>query len=83
MAASPESSYRIEPCVLEQVTPELADIIAQISRHSERLGSKLARFALNDTRRQNLKVVPTCEFIAKFIQDHPEYQDLVVGQNRG
>lgn len=47
------------------------------------LGSKLARFALDDTRRQNLKVMPTCEFIAKFIQGHAEYQDLVVGQNRG
>ncbi len=47
------------------------------------LGSKLARFALDDTRRQHLKVVPTCPFIAKFIQGHAEYQDLVVGQNRG
>ena len=47
------------------------------------LGSRLARFALDDTRRQNLKVVPTCTFIAKFIQGHAEYQDLVVGQNRG
>ena len=46
------------------------------------VGSKLARFALDDTRRQNLKVVPTCTFIAKFIQGHAQYQDLVVGQNR-
>lgn len=47
------------------------------------LGSRLARFALDDTRRQNLKVVPTCTFIAKFIQGNAQYQDLVVGQNRG
>lgn len=47
------------------------------------LASRLARFALDDTRRQNLKVVPTCEFIAKFIQGHAEYQDLLVGQNPG
>ncbi|MEO8653024.1 MAG: GNAT family N-acetyltransferase [Ramlibacter sp.] len=47
------------------------------------LGSKLARLVLDDTRRQGLKVVPTCSFIARFIQGHAEYQDLVVGQNRG
>jgi len=47
------------------------------------LGSKLARYALDDTRRQSLKVVATCPFIAKFIQGHPQYQDLLVGQNPG
>lgn len=47
------------------------------------LGSKLARYALDDTRRQSLKVVATCPFIAKFVQGHPEYQDLLVGQNPG
>lgn len=45
------------------------------------LGSKLVRCALDDTRRQSLKVVATCPFIAKFVQGHPEYQDLLVGQN--
>lgn len=45
------------------------------------LGSKLARHALDDTRRQNLKVLPTCSFIAKYIDGHAEYQELVVGQN--
>jgi predicted GNAT family acetyltransferase len=47
------------------------------------LGSKLARYALDDTRKQGLKVVATCPFIAKFIQGHPEYRDLLVGQNPG
>ena len=46
------------------------------------LGSKLAAHALDDTRQQGLKVVPTCAFIAKYIQGHPQYQELVVGQNR-
>ena len=45
------------------------------------LGSKLVRYALDDTRRQSLKVVATCPFVAKFVQGHPEYQDLLVGQN--
>jgi uncharacterized protein len=45
------------------------------------IASRLVRHALDDTRRQRLKLVPTCSFFARYIQGHPEYQDLVVGQN--
>lgn len=40
------------------------------------IGSALIRHALDDARAQNLTVVPRCEFVAEFIDDHPEYQDL-------
>jgi predicted GNAT family acetyltransferase len=41
------------------------------------VGSRLARFALDDARGRGLGVVPTCEFIAAFIERHPEYEDIV------
>lgn len=41
------------------------------------VGSTLIRHALDDARGQHLTVVPQCEFVAAFIEDHPEYQDLV------
>lgn len=41
------------------------------------IGSTLVRYALDDARAQHLTVVPQCEFVAAFIGDHPEYQDLV------
>lgn len=41
------------------------------------VGSTLVRYALDDARTQHLTVVPKCEFVAAFIADHPEYQDLV------
>lgn len=40
------------------------------------IGSTLIRYALDDARRQHLAVVPRCEFVAAFIQEHPDYQDL-------
>jgi predicted GNAT family acetyltransferase/glutaredoxin len=40
-------------------------------------GSKLAAEALDDVRRQGLVVAPLCPFIARFIERHPEYEDLV------
>lgn len=41
------------------------------------VGSTLIRRALDDARDRRLTVVPECEFVAAFIDDHPEYRDLV------
>jgi predicted GNAT family acetyltransferase len=42
------------------------------------VGSALARTALDDVRtRGTLRVVPRCEFIRSWIEQHPEYADLV------
>ena len=41
------------------------------------LGSRLVRFALDDARARGLTVRPQCPFMLSFIQDHPEYSDLV------
>jgi predicted GNAT family acetyltransferase len=40
-------------------------------------GSELARGALDDVRSGNRKVVASCEFIARYIDEHPEYRDLL------
>ena len=46
------------------------------------LGSRLATEALEDARQEGLEVVPLCPFMARFIQEHPEYQDLVAADYR-
>lgn len=43
MKPSIETPYRIEPTFLEKVSPELTDLIANLSAASERLGSHLQR----------------------------------------
>jgi uncharacterized protein len=40
-------------------------------------GSLLAAAALDDARRQGLAVVPLCPFIARYIDRHPEYEELL------
>jgi predicted GNAT family acetyltransferase len=42
------------------------------------IGSALATAVLEDVRSRGLRVVPECEFIAAFIERHPEFADLVV-----
>jgi uncharacterized protein len=41
------------------------------------VGSKLVRGTLDRLREENVKVVPRCEFVAAFIERHPDYMDLV------
>ncbi|WP_433467907.1 GNAT family N-acetyltransferase [Spirillospora sp. CA-128828] len=41
------------------------------------VGGSLARGALDDVRGRGLSVVPRCPFIKKWIDKHPDYQDLV------
>lgn len=41
------------------------------------LGSQLIAAALNSARAQGLSVVPQCEFVAAYIDAHPDYADLV------
>jgi predicted GNAT family acetyltransferase len=40
-------------------------------------GSRLAAGVLEDIRRKGLEVTPLCPFIARYIELHPEYHDLV------
>ena len=40
-------------------------------------GEELVRVALDDARRQAWRVVPSCSFVAQYIDDHPEYRDLL------
>jgi uncharacterized protein len=40
-------------------------------------GSLLAATALDDARRQGLRVVPLCPFVAWYVRRHPEYADVV------
>lgn len=48
------------------------------SRQEKGLGSELVRGALNLVRAENdYRVVAKCPFTKHFIEEHPEYQDLL------
>ncbi len=41
------------------------------------IGAALARFILEDARRQGRGLIPVCPYMAAFIQRHPEYMPYV------
>jgi predicted GNAT family acetyltransferase len=41
------------------------------------VGAHLVQAVLDEARDRGLRVVPRCPFVARYIKEHPEYQDLV------
>lgn len=55
----------------------LEHTVVDTDRRERGLGSRLARGALDDVRERGLRIVPQCPFVARFVERHPEYADLV------
>lgn len=66
------TTYRLHPDRIVFLHTETLDAFA-----GHGLGGRLARAALDDARARGLHVVPRCPFVARYIVEHPEYQDLV------
>lgn len=49
----------------------------QPDRRGQGLGAVLVQAALDDVRSAGRTVVPHCWYVAQFIDEHPEFQDLV------
>lgn len=58
-----------------QVSLDHTEVPAQLGGRG--VGSALAKGTLDLVRSEGLKVIPRCEFIAGYIEKHPEYRDLV------
>jgi predicted GNAT family acetyltransferase len=67
------SAYELGPRLIRFTHTEVDD-----AYEGHGVGSALAKGALDDVRRDGTrKVIPLCPFIKKWIEDHPDYQDLV------
>jgi uncharacterized protein len=44
------------------------------------VGSALVRFALDDARRRQLKVIAICPYVQNYLTRHPQDDDIVVGR---
>jgi predicted GNAT family acetyltransferase len=40
------------------------------------IGSRLVKGTFEIIREENLKMIPTCRFVAVYLQRHPDYQSL-------
>lgn len=67
-------TYECQPGRVVLVHTEVPEALA-----GKGVGSRLARGALDSIRALGMKIVPQCSFIARFVEKHPEYRDLLAG----
>lgn len=58
---------------------DLQHTVVDPSQRGQGLGGRLAEAALQHARAEGLQVRPSCPFIPRYLAEHPEHQDLVVG----
>ena len=47
------------------------------SLRGQGLGAVLVQWALDDVRKAGRRIVPQCWYVAQFVDEHPEYRDLL------
>ena len=57
---------------------ELPHTVVDPAHRGQGLAAELVGAALDDLRSQGARVIPTCWYVAEFIDTHPDYQDLLV-----
>lgn len=55
--------------------------VPEAHRH-QGIGEALVTRALDWARERGYRIVPSCPFVRGVIEDRPEYQDLVAGEER-
>jgi len=55
----------------------LMHTVVPVSARGKGIGAALVKYVLDYARENNLKVIVYCPFVSKYINDHPEYNDLV------
>jgi hypothetical protein len=71
------ADYRLRDDTITFTHTEVGD-----EYEGEGLGSRLAAAALDAARDAGLAVIPSCDFIASYVKEHPEYIQLVPEQRR-
>lgn len=66
------AAYRLRPGRITFTHTEVPDAVG-----GRGVGTRLVKAALDDARAQGLKVVPACPFVKRYVDRHPEEQDLL------
>jgi predicted GNAT family acetyltransferase len=71
------AQYQASPTAIAFVHTEVAPEVS-----GQGLGTVLARAALDDVRAKGLAALPYCTFVRHFMEEHPEYLDLIPADRR-
>jgi predicted GNAT family acetyltransferase len=66
------AAYRREGDILSFTHTEVP-----VALEGQGVASRLVAGALDDVRRNGMKIVPLCSFVRHYVETHPETQDLL------
>jgi len=55
----------------------LMHTVVPVSARRQGIGSALVKYVLDHAREHHLKIIIYCPFVEKYVDEHPEYKDLV------
>lgn len=61
----------------DEGTLDLQHTVVPADARGRGLGSELIEKVLTHAREENLRIVPSCPFVAAYVRDNPEHQALV------
>lgn len=64
----------------DERTVDLLHTVVPPQEQSQGIGSQLVEQVFDYAREHNQRIIPSCPFVRSWLEDHPQYQDLV--QNR-
>lgn len=67
----------IEYSPLGSTTLDLLHTIVPPEAQGEGVGTRLVEQVLGYAREHHLRIVPSCHFVAAYLQEHPEHADLI------
>ena len=63
---------KIDPNILDLIHTKVPDELSE-----QGVGSKLVAGALQYCKDNELKIIPSCEFVKSYIEKHSEWKDLI------
>ncbi len=75
--SSEEDEARLDYVMRDAKTMETVSTWTPPSMRGAGIAARLARAALDHARAEGLRVVPTCWYVAGWIERHPDYADLL------
>ena len=61
----------------EAGTVNYAHVYVPPEHRNRGIAGKITRIALDHARQEGLRVIPGCPYVARYIRQHTEYEDLV------
>jgi hypothetical protein len=55
----------------------LMHTITPAAHRGKGVGAVLVKYVLDYARQQGLKIIVYCQYVAQYLQKHPEYNDLI------